>query len=248
MTTMLPPSLLADSPPQTRLHHYLQQVSALRETLRAHPDDAKARDALRTWQAERLGRTHQDLMQSKRYGPAAHFFLTDLYEPGDSGRRDADLLKLLPTAERLLPESGLEVLAKAIELDALSEALDYQMLQTLKGQTMSAERYAKAYRDVGQRALRERQIELVGELGHVLDRLSRKPFLGTTLKLISGPAHLAGMGDLFSFVERGYQVCRHMGRAEEFLSLIDSRERAIMQALMMGDASILDGMLELRFG
>lgn len=245
---MLPLFLPADSSPQTRLHHYLQQVSALRETLRAHPDDAKMRDALRTWQAGRLGRTHQDLMQSKRYGPAAHFFLTDLYEPGDSGRRDADLLKLLPTAERLLPDSGLEVLAKAVELDALSESLDYQMLQVLKGHAINAERYAKAYRDVGQRELRERQIELVGELGHVLDRLARKPFLGTTLKLISGPAHLAGMGELFSFVERGYQVCRHMGRAEEFLSLIDTRERAIMQALLMGDPSMLDGMLELRFG
>ena len=83
-------------------------------------------------------------------------------------------------------------------------------------------------------------MQLVNELGMTLDRLARKPLLGATLRLISGPAHLAGLGELFTFVERGYRVCHHMGRANEFLETIASRETAIMQALLAGDDTVLD--------
>ena len=40
----------------------------LREQMRTHPQDQQDRDALRQWQADRLGRTHRDLLESKRYG------------------------------------------------------------------------------------------------------------------------------------------------------------------------------------
>jgi hypothetical protein len=226
-----------------RLYRQLKRVAALREQMRTHPEDQQDRDRLRQWQADRLGRTHRDLLESDRYGPAAAFFLTDLYGPGDCARRDADVMRVMPTAERLLPESGLKVLAQAIELDALSEELDYLMVVALRRiggiNPISAEHYVIAYRAVGEMARREQQITLVNELGMTLDRLARKPLLGTTLKLVSGPAHLAGLGELFSFVERGYRVCHQMGRANEFLETIASRETAIMTALFSGDSSVL---------
>ncbi|WP_421242382.1 FFLEELY motif protein [Aeromonas enteropelogenes] len=232
-----------DASIQERLYSQLNRVASLREQIRTHPQDRADRDRLRQWQADRLGRTHQDLLQSDRYGPAAEFFLTDLYGPGDCARRDADVMRVMPTAERFLPESGLKVLAQAIELDALSEELDYLMVVALRRidgiDPISATHYAIAYRAVGERARREQQIALVGELGATLDRLARKPLLGTTLKLVSGPAHLAGLGELFSFVERGYRVCHLMGRADEFLATIANRETAIMDALFAGDADVL---------
>lgn len=226
-----------------RLYRQLNRVASLREQMRNHPEDQQDRDRLRQWQADRLGHTHRDLLESERYGPAAEFFLTDLYGPGDCARRDADVMRVMPTAERLLPESGLKVLAQAIELDALSEELDYLMVVALRRSgaigRLTAAAYALAYREVGEPERRAHQITLVTELGMTLDRLARKPFLGTTLKLVSGPAHLAGLGELFSFVERGYRVCHQMGRANEFLETIASRETAIMTALFDGDASVL---------
>lgn len=226
-----------------RLYRQLNRVASLREQMRNHPEDQLDRDRLRQWQADRLGRTHRDLLESERYGPAAEFFLTDLYGPGDCARRDADVMRVMPTAERLLPESGLKVLAQAIELDALSEELDYLMVVALRRSgaigRLTAAAYALAYQEVGEPERRAHQITLVTELGMTLDRLARKPFLGTTLKLVSGPAHLAGLGELFSFVERGYRVCHQMGRANEFLETIASRETAIMTALFDGDASVL---------
>jgi len=136
------------------------------------------------------------------------------------------------------------VLAQAIELDALSEELDYLMVVALRRSgrmaRLNAKGYALAYQEVGEEARRRHQLQLVNELGMTLDRLARKPLLGATLKLISGPAHLAGLGELFTFVERGYRVCHHMGRANEFLETIASRETAIMQALLAGDDTVLD--------
>lgn len=234
----------ADESTLGRLYRQLNRVASLREQMRTHPEDQQDRDSLRQWQADRLGRTHGDLLKSKRYGPAAAFFLTDLYGPGDCARRDADVMRVMPTAERFLPESGLKVLAQAIELDALSEELDYLMVVALRRSAaihqLTAEAYALAYREVGEPERRAHQITLVTELGLTLDRLARKPFLGTTLKLMSGPAHLAGLGELFSFVDRGYRVCHQMGKANEFLDTIASRESAIMAALFDGDASVLD--------
>ena len=165
-----------------QLYRQLNRVAALREQMRSHPQDMQDRDCLRQWQADRLGRTHRDLLESDRYGPAARFFLTDLYGPGDSARRDADVMRVMPTAERLLPESGHKVLAQAIELDALSEELDYLMVVALRRigglNPITAEHYTIAYRAVGEQARREHQITLVSQLGMTLDRLARKPLLG----------------------------------------------------------------------
>ncbi len=38
-----------------RLYRQLKRVAALREQMRAHPEDQQDRDRLRQWQADRLG-------------------------------------------------------------------------------------------------------------------------------------------------------------------------------------------------
>ncbi len=64
-------------------------------------------------------------------------------------------MRVMPTAERLLPESGLKVLAQAIELDALSEELDYLMVVALRRSgsmaRLNAKGYALAYQEVGKK-------------------------------------------------------------------------------------------------
>jgi hypothetical protein len=41
--------------------------------------------------------------------------------------------------------------------------------------------------------------------------------LSGMLKLMRGPAHLAGLGELHEFLERGFNAFRGMGSASEFL-------------------------------
>ncbi|HOG02979.1 MAG TPA: hypothetical protein PLL14_03300, partial [Accumulibacter sp.] len=190
---------------------------------------------LREWQAARLARTHADLLASARFGQAAQFFLSDLYGPKDFSSRDEEVERILPLLIKMLPASALRTLALAVELDALTEELDSAMVAELcragliDGIDEAA--YAAAYRFVGCRPARERQIVLIRETGEALDRLARKPLLNGMLKLMRGPAHLAGLGDLHHFLESGFNAFRGMGSATAFLDSIDRKEQQLLSNL-----------------
>ena len=110
-------------------------------------------------------------------GPTAQFFLTDLYGPG-SARRDADVMRVMPTAERLLPESGLWCWRRQLNSMPSSEELDYLMVVALRRSgrmaRLNAKSYALAYQEVGEEARRRHQLQLVTELGMTLDRLASR--------------------------------------------------------------------------
>jgi hypothetical protein len=215
-----------------RIDAQLDAAASARDLLAGDAQAAAKREALRVWQAARLARTHDDLLQSPRYKNTASFFLTDIYGPKDLSRHEQAVRRIMPLMTTVLPAAGLETVADAFELNALSESLDAAMLIALGGKVfnLTDADYARAYRAVDQRADRERQIELIMHLGQSLDRLTRKPFIGTTLTMMRGPAAAAGLGDLQDFLERGYTVFRKMHGADEFLERIASRERALLEA------------------
>ncbi len=215
-----------------RVEAQLDAAALVREDVAAGPDAPAKREALRSWQAARLARTHADLLESPRFAGTASFFLSDIYGPKDLSRHEKAVRNILPIMTALLPAAGLETVADAFELNALSEALDAAMLAELGDKVFTLEEadYAKAYRAVDRRADRERQIELIMHLGQSLDRLTAKPFLGTTLSMMRGPAAAAGLADLQDFLERGYTAFRKMKGASEFLETITAREKALMDA------------------
>ena len=220
----------------------LDRSAALR--LRADEDEAFARrrGLLRAWQAGRLGRTHRDLLESRRFGAAATFFLTDLYGPTDIGRHVEDVRRIVPAMARVLPDSGLETVAHAVELNALSESLDGAMVEALGERTVFLDEagWGAAYRVVGRPDDRARQIDLIERLGNALDRLTHVRFIGATLTMMRGPATLAGLGELQAFLERGYAAFGAMrGGAGEFVSIVVARERAISASVFAGDDGAL---------
>jgi hypothetical protein len=224
------------------LTRHLDRVAALRETAVNQPTLEAARQRLRAWQAVRLERTHADLLANPRMGLATSFFLTDIYGAKDLSKLDANVRRVVPTMKRVLPAAGLEIVAEAIELEALSEDLDFAMATALgaKSNDISAATYGVAYRKVDRRAERERQIDLIENLGQSLDRLVHKPFVGATLSLMRKPAQLAGLSDLQDFLHRGYKAFIRMGDAQEFLDLVVGRERKLLETLLDGDDSLLD--------
>jgi hypothetical protein len=140
----------------------------------------------------------------------------------------------------MLPVSGLRTLLLAVEVDALSERFDAAMVTELGSRldalTLSDEAYAEAYRAVGDRAGRQTQIRLIGETGEALEALARKPFVRGALKMMHGPAYLAGLGELHAFLERGFEAFRSMRNADEFIDTIVDREQAVAAAMFSGKA------------
>jgi hypothetical protein len=221
-----------------RLERDLKLAAGLRRSAAADPVHAAERDHLRAWQAGRLAATYPGLLESPRYGAAAAFFLSDLYGPKDFSARDTEIERILPMLVKALPLSGLTTLALAVELDALSEDLDASMVDMLrqrgKASTIDAAAYALAYRTVGRRSSRLRQIQLIVDTGEALETLARKPWVAGALALMKGPAHLAGLGELHAFLERGFSTCKHMGKAGKFLERIETEETLLMNRWLEG--------------
>lgn len=225
----------------SRLSERLEEAARLRAQAKNSAAASKRRALLREWQAQRLARTHADLLDHPKFDDAAQFFLTEIYGAKDMTQRDADVARVAPTLARFLPESGVETVADAVELDALSENLDAAMVEALgpRINAIDAAAYGAAYRAVGRRGDRERQVDLIAHLGHALDHLTRRAFAGTALKLMRKPAELAGFTDLQVFLETGFNAFSKMGKAGEFLRLVIRRERAILEGLFDGNDRLL---------
>jgi hypothetical protein len=138
---------------------------------------------------------------------------------------------------RLLPQSVIVTVARAVELNALAHELDRALIVHLPDgvETIAVPVYCRAYRATGEQALRARQIALIGEVGNALDRFVRTPMLGGALAMMRKPAHAAGLGALQEFLERGFDAFRRMKGAREFLATVDTRERRINDAIFAGD-------------
>ena len=222
------------------LRHHLKTAKALRLQANQAPATARKRLLLREWQAARLARSYAELLASERYGQAAQFFLSDLYGPKDFSSRDEEVERILPLLVSLLPATALQTIALAIEVDALTEQLDAAMVVELdRAGTIDGideDAYMAAYRQVGRRPERERQIVLIRATGEALERLARNALLTGLLKLMRAPAQLAGLGDLHTFLANGFAAFRRMGNALEFLDCIENTERKLFQNMFSGVA------------
>jgi len=195
--------------------------------------------ALKDFQQRRLARTYADLLASTRYGPAACFFLDELYGPGDFTSRDTQFSRVVPGLV-IFPHDVVRTVSSLAELHALTEALDSAMARAMSGDTWTPAVYARAWQATGRADDRERQIVLTAQVATRLDELVRKPLLRQSLRLMRAPARAAGVAALQQFLETGFDTFKAMRGAGDFIRTIEDRERALAAALFAADLVALD--------
>ena len=131
----------------------------------------------------------------------------------------------------MFPNEVAETVAILAELHALSETLDTATALQLPDGPIAPLDYIRAWQQTGRAADRERQIELTLRIAAHLDAITRRPMLRNALRLMRGPARAAGLTELQRSLEAGFDVFRAMKGAQEFIALIDSRERELADAL-----------------
>jgi hypothetical protein len=215
--------------------HLAQARPGQRRVVETH-DLAPEVALLRRFQSQRLARTHADLLASPRFGPAAHFFLSDVYGPRDFSQRDADLQRFYEGVRKVLPERAVAVLADVVNLSALTNELDDRLIHALVDDlhvtdVITLEQYAAAYRLCDNYDERLRQLQLIEEIGRGIDRMVKIPFIAIALRLAHAPAVLAGWAELQAYLERGFSAFKHMKGADEFMNAIIGRETRILDAI-----------------
>jgi hypothetical protein len=212
----------------------LERVRSLRAEMGRDVNLAQRVHQVKLHQHRRFERDYADLLASARYGSAARFFMEDLYGPTDFSARDAQFGRVVPNLVRVLPTEVVCTVERLIELHGLSEELDHQMARAIGSGELDEGGYAMAWRNVGRREDRARQVDLMLDIGRALDRHTRSNFLGTSLRLMRGPARAAGLEQLQRFLEAGFSAFAAMGGAGEFLNTVAANERKQIAALFDG--------------
>jgi hypothetical protein len=114
-----------------------------------------------------------------------------------------------------------------------------------------AKLYVSAWRSVGRRADRERQLTVVIDVGRQMARLTRTPGLRMMLKMMRAPAVASGLGSLQHFLETGFETFAEVVRkrgADEFLGIVQGREAALIDLLFDADPATCEAGLSRTLG
>ncbi|HEY0817386.1 MAG TPA: hypothetical protein VGD46_01325 [Rhizobacter sp.] len=224
------------SPAETILTH-LETVEHERRRRKTSAALHARVQALKAYQQRRFAHTYADLLAAPRYAAAASFFLDELYGPSDFSQRDAQFARVVPALVRLFPRDVVVTVATLAELHALSERLDSAMAAELTDANIEAAGYVNAWRTVGHMEERQRQVSLTLRVGEDLDRLTRKPLLRHSLRMMRGPARAAGLSALQAFLESGFDTFLAMRGAREFLATVSAREQALLDSLFGSESA-----------
>jgi hypothetical protein len=201
-----------------KLHRQSQGLSA---------EQIKVKKEIKTFQVARLEQTHADYLANKSTNSALIFFLKEIYAGKDLEKRDEDLARFVDKMKKVFSTDTLDIITKAVTLDAITEELDTQMAIVLKP-GFSQDDYINAYFEVTSKAQREEQINLVESLGMTLSAKVKNPLLYGTLKLMRVPAAAANLSHLQDFLEGGFQAFKDTKDAKKFIQVLASREREII--------------------
>jgi hypothetical protein len=213
----------------------LAVVSAERKRRAADAGLSERVVGIKRYQHRRFSLTYSDLLASARFGPAAKFFLEDLYGPNDFTERDEQFVRVVPGLVRLFPKELVMTVRALGELHALSETLDTRMAMVLPDRHLGPASYHRAWKLAATGDERDRQIGLMLQVGLALERYTRNVLLRNSLRLMRGPARAAGLGSLQRFLESGFDTFKSMHGATEFLNTVAYRERRLSAALFASE-------------
>lgn len=219
------------SPDAQAILDHLQHVAAERAHQAADAALGERVRAVKAYQHRRLERGHADLLAAPATHDAALFFLTDLYGSQDFSARDTQFARIVPALDRLFPAELVHTVRELAELHDLSETLDRRMAEALPGPAVDAASYVDAWCRVGEPALRERQVALMLAVGSALVGYTRNPLLRHALRMMRGPARMAGLDAFHGFLERGFDTFRGLADPRAFLRTIATRERELCAQL-----------------
>jgi hypothetical protein len=143
--------------------------------------------------------------------------------------------------QRIAPDPMIRPLVLSVELHYLTEQLDERLLDVLVNQlgladSISVPLYAEGYRLCNNYNRRVQQIELIHELGSLIDDIVRLPLSGAMLRLAKAPLERGGWHELMGFMDRGYDGFKQMHGGRQLLQTVREREKRILDRIYAREA------------
>ena len=184
-------------------------------------------DRFTVWQLGYLLPFFADLHEQDGYAEAIDFTMSDLAGVGIS-ERDHDLERAAPAITRMLPLRALDTIAAAVEMNARVLTVNIAICRRLLvdgvlPKEISELEYCLACRKASSLEECVELVRLITGLGATLKSLVKIPMLGTMLRAMRGPAHVAGFGALHEFLASGYTIFRKIPDIDHFLGQIEKR-------------------------
>lgn len=215
------------------IREHLSRVASLRNDAQLQ-GLAGAVHQVKQLQGRRFRGTYGDFLVQPRFAPATRFFLEELYGEHDFSERDRQFSRIAGALERLFPPAVSALAVDLTETHALTESLDHELARHWLNQpqdTPAALRYVRSWRATGKPDERQRQLQVVQHMGNELQRLTRNASLRMGLRMMRGPAQLAGLSALQGFLESGFDAFATMRDASTFLESIHDREQRWIDTL-----------------
>lgn len=202
----------------------------------AHEAPSDLKRALQAYQSEMLQADYADFAVQPKYAALTRFFFTSLYAPEDFGLRNNSFRKLHEWLEGILGRDPVRILAQAIELYEVTNSLDDDMVLVLRAMGVTGEvtpeAWEAAYRRVGRRQDRERQVFLIIDNARALSMATRVPLVGLQLRAFRPAAAVLGWGHVLDFLIEGHEALSKATPVEAPLESLEQREAARIERLL----------------
>lgn len=180
-------------------------------------------DAVRVFQRDRIHARHGQ-------HPILDFFTDNLAEGIDLGGLEEAPEDSARRIHRLL--GNVKAAAASIEFAALSVELDHALALELGDTPLNISRYVEAYRAVGRKDDRERQLALVAFVTDDLASVPDSKIAYTAFKLAKRPARAAGFGAFYDLLAAGFDALRNDQQAEQRIGEWLAEEQALVNRLL----------------
>lgn len=197
---------------------------------------------VQTWMKQRIAHTHHDFFAQPKNKLMAQYFLKRLYGGPDFdalAQQIERLLKFAHKVEKFVPENGIKTGTKSVSLAVLATQLDEQIaIQLLQDYPAEApitdEMMRQTLIKLDQADVRYQQLDLLDELGIVLDKYMRSTMMYTTFKMCKGLAHKYQFDGMYEFIQEGFSAMKPLKSAAKFIQIFTEKEREIIAKVHSG--------------
>ena len=209
-----------------------------------NPQLKKRLDDAQHWLKQRIKETHQDMFAQPENQLMAQYFINRLYGGPDFdalAKQIERLLKFAHKVENKLPEKAIQTGIKSVSLAHLAMQLDQEVAQQLladypSDRDIDDEMMRLTLIKLDQQQARERQLQLLDDLGLSLDKYMRSFMMYTAFKMCKGLATKYNFELMYEFIGEGFVAMKPMKSAAKFIHQFTQVERQIVADVHAGKA------------